>query len=489
MRRIPTRRTHFLVFCVKSKLMKVILFELNEVPYKVIHHFCKLYPESNLAKVLRKGRKYETYAEDQGHLSPWITWPTVHRGVTNEKHFISDFGQDLNEQEKQYPALWNLLAKKGVKVGLFGSLHTYPMPGNADNFSFYVPDTFAAGSECFPKKLETFQKFNLAMARDSSRVVSNKIPGKEAVEFLMKLPEMGLKFRTATEIATQLVDERINKWKVVRRRTYQSIIGFDIFYKQLESKKPDFVTFFTNHVASSQHRYWAAAFPDDYESLKLGREWVETYNGEIVYTMKKTDAMIGKLLKFMEKNPEYSLWILSSMGQQAVEAKEIYTDLFVTNAKKFMDNFNLGSNYYELKPSMVPQFNVQIHVDKRKEFEDKLATFRINGQQVQSRQKAEGFYSLDIGFPNLDESKIRIDLMRQIIPLEHSGMENVKIQDRCGATAYHIPQGSFIIYAPARGLNGNDVATVSTTDIAPTILRNFNIAVPGYMKNGISLSN
>jgi len=215
---------------------------------------------------------------------------------------------------------------------------------------------------------------------------------------------------------------------------------------------------------------------------------VETYNGEIIYTMKKTDEMIGRLVKFIKTNPEYSLWILSSMGQQAVEAKEISTDLFVTNAKKFMDNFDLGSVYYELKPSMVPQFNVQIHVDKRKEFEDKLATFRINGMQIHSRLKAEGFYSLDIGFPNLDESKIKIELMGQVIPLEHSGMENVKIQDRCGATAYHIPEGSFIIYAPAKGLNGNDVASVSTTDIAPTILRNFNVAVPGYMKKGISLS-
>ena len=469
--------------------MKVILFELNEVPYKVIHHFCKLYPESNLARVLKKGRKYETYAEDQGHLSPWITWPTVHRGVTNEKHFISDFGQDLDEQEKEYPALWNLLAKNGIKVGLFGSLHTYPVPEQMKNFSFYVPDTFAAGSECFPKKLETFQKFNLTMARDNSRVVNNNIPGKEAANFLMKLPEMGLKFRTATDLAAQLVDERINKWKVVRRRTCQSLISFDIFYKQLETHKPDFVTFFTNHVASSQHRYWAAAFPEDYENLKLGREWVETYNGEIVYTMKKTDEMVGRLVKFIEKNPEYSLWILSSMGQQAVEAKEIYTDLFVTNAKKFMDNFDLGAGYYELKPSMVPQFNVQVHVDKRKEFEEKLATFRINDQPIPSRQKGEGFYSLDIGIANLDESKIKIELMSEIIPLEHSGMENVKIQDRCGATAYHIPQGSFIIYAPSKGLNGNDVANVSTTEIAPTILRIFNIPVRGYMNKGISLSN
>jgi hypothetical protein len=467
--------------------MKIIFFELNEVPYKVIHHFCKLYPESHLAKVFAKGRKYETYSEDQGHLSPWITWPTVHRGVTNDKHFISDFGQDLNDQEKQYPAIWNLLAKQGIKVGLFGSLHTYPMPDNIENFSFYVPDTFAAGSECFPQKLEVFQKFNLSMARDNSRVVNSKIPAKEAMQFLMKLPDLGFRFKTAADIAGQMVEERINKWKIVRRRTYQSVIGFEIFYKQLITKKPDFATFFTNHVASSQHRYWAAAFPEDYESLKLGREWIETYNGEIVYTMKKADEMIGRLLKFMDSNPEYSLWILSSMGQQAVEAREIYTDLFVTHGKKFMDNFNLGSGSYELKPSMVPQFNVQIHVDKRNEFEEKLKTFRINGNAVNNRKKGDGFYSLDIGYANLDESKIEIELMGQVIPLSLSGMENVKIQDRCGATAYHIPQGSLLIYAPAKGLNGTGVTNISTTDIAPSILNNFNIALPGYMRKGIAL--
>ena len=467
--------------------MKIIFFELNEVPYKIIHHFCKLYPESNLAKVFSNGLKYETYSEDQGNLSPWITWPTVHRGVTNDKHFISDFGQDLNDQEKQYPAIWNLLAKNAVKVGLFGSLHTYPMPDNIENFSFYVPDTFAAGSECFPKKLEVFQQFNLIMARDNSRVVNTKIAGKEAIKFLMRLPDMGLKFKTATDIAAQLVDERVNKWKVVRRRTFQSIIGFDIFYKQLEEQQPDFATFFTNHVASSLHRYWAAAFPEDYDNLKLGREWIETYNGEIVYTMKKADEMIGRLMKFIEKNPDYSLWILSSMGQQAVEAREIYTDLFVTNGKKFMDNFNINSGSYELRPCMVPQFNVQVHIDKRNEFEQKLNTFYINDQPVHCRQKSEGFYSLDIGIPNLDESKIKIELMGQIIPLEHSGLENVKIQDRCGATAYHIPQGSLIIYDPARRMNGKEVTNISTTDIAPAILRNFNVAVPGYMNKGVSI--
>ena len=37
-----------------------------------------------------------------------------------------------------------------------------------------------------------------------------------------------------------------------------------------------------------------------------------------------------------------------------------------------MELFELGINGYELRPSMVPQFNVQVHIDKRKEFEEKL---------------------------------------------------------------------------------------------------------------------
>lgn len=467
--------------------MKVIFFELNEVPYKIIHHFCKLYPESNLAKLVAGGRKYETYAEDTGHLSPWVTWPTVHRGITNEQHFISDFGQDLHEQDEQYPAIWNILAKQGVKVGLFGSLHTYPLPENVENFSFYVPDTFAAGSECFPKKLEAFQNFNLSMARENSRVVNSKVPAKEAIKFLLKLPDLGFRFKTATDLAAQMVDERINKWKVVRRRTYQSVIGFDIFFNELVTKKPDFTTFFTNHVASSQHRYWAAAFPEEYDSLEFGREWIETYNGEIVYTMKKADEMIGRLVKFIETNPEYSLWVLSSMGQEAVEAKEIYTNLFITNGKKFMENFNLGLGSFELKPSMMPQFNVHIHVDKRKEFEEKVATLRIDDTKINYRIKGEGLYCLDVGLNNVDENNVKIELMGEVIPLHFSGLEIVKIQDRCGATAYHIPQGMLLIYPSENASYDKGVSTISTTEIAPAILKNYNIKIPEYMSKVMTL--
>ena len=63
------------------------------------------------------------------------------------------------------------------------------------------------------------------------------------------------------------------------------VLAFDVFMKQLKSSKPQFATFFTNHVASSMHRYWAATYPGDYENFNIEKEWVETYKNEINFTM------------------------------------------------------------------------------------------------------------------------------------------------------------------------------------------------------------
>src|ERR1700686_2642877 len=81
---------------------KIIFFELNEVPWRIVEYFRQWRPQSSLAKMLRESRTYETLAEDTS-LSPWITWPTVHRGVTDEKHGIRSFGQPLEEIDKEFP--------------------------------------------------------------------------------------------------------------------------------------------------------------------------------------------------------------------------------------------------------------------------------------------------------------------------------------------------------------------------------------------------
>src|SRR3954469_7064247 len=113
---------------------RFILFELNEVPLRVVHHFAGRNPESAFAKVLDNGRHWTTVTPDQGHLSPWITWPTLHRGVSSAEHGIGALGQDVSAIDRRFPPLWSILAGAGRRIGMFGSLHSYPPPADLDAY-------------------------------------------------------------------------------------------------------------------------------------------------------------------------------------------------------------------------------------------------------------------------------------------------------------------------------------------------------------------
>jgi predicted AlkP superfamily phosphohydrolase/phosphomutase len=455
---------------------KIILFELNEVPIKIIDYYRKMRPQSWMAQNMDRMKKFETYCENGGHISPWNTWPTLHRGVTNQAHFISDFNQDLSEVDKAYPAVWNILAQNKIKTGVFGSLHSYPPPESQGNFSFYVPDVFATGSECFPKNVELFQDINLRLSRKSARNVDSTIPYKDMFRLFGKIGSLGFKASTMKDVASHLVQERTTRWKTVRRRTYQTVLSFDVFYKLLKKEKPDFTTFFTNHVASSQHRYWAAVFPNEYEDLKYDQEWISTYENEILFTMGKADDMLRKLAQFVDKNPEYKLMVTSSMGQEAVESEPIETQLYVTNHDAFFQQFGIAPNEYEFLPSMLPQFNY--FVKDAEGFKKQLDTFKVNDKQVHYRDLGEGRFSIDLGQQNLKTTGVEIN--GEAVSLEDSGLENVVIKDKSSATAYHIPEGHCYVYHPSFQPSKVNEQQVSTREIMPTILENFGVPVPDY---------
>jgi hypothetical protein len=87
--------------------------------------------------------------------------------------------------------------------------------------------------------------------------------------------------------------------------------------KYLDKTRPGFATFFTNHVASSMHRYWAAVFPGDYAKFEFTEDWVNTFQHEIDFTMGKFAQFFEKLVAFVDHNPDYQLWVATSMGQAA----------------------------------------------------------------------------------------------------------------------------------------------------------------------------
>lgn len=460
---------------------KIVLFELNEVPWRVIDDFVAERPQSCLARLLPTMHTYRTYAEDTA-LSPWITWPSLHRGVGDEQHTVSDFGQDLSEVNAAYPSVWEILVRHGVSTGVCGSLHSYPLPSNVAAYTFYVPDVFAAGSECFPPEIEAFQAFNLEMSRESGRNVSTAVPWHKAWRLLAGAPALGLKPRTLLDIGLQIADERRRKWVRVRRRTYQVVLAFDIFMKQLSATKPAFSTFFTNHVASSMHRYWAARYPDDYLQFNYGNDWVDTYRHEITWTMTKFDAMLARLARFVERNADYALWIATSMGQAATEASEVQTQVYLQDVDQFMRCLGFSSADWEARPAMLPRVIVALKSGRADAFADQLRTIQIGdrGPLPWKRLGADVFRIHPGALQNVRDEVCTLAGRR--VPFAELGFANVAIEDSTGQSAYHIPNGALLIHAPHQPRRDNGRVEISTLDVAPMLLANFGVTPPSYMR-------
>ena len=312
-------------------MQKILLFEINEVPFRVIDYYCDKRPTSTLARILTRSRQYETVTEDSLALDPWISWPTMHRGVPDNKHQILHLGQVLDEVDAQYPPIWRLLKQAGVSVGVFGSLHSSTVPDDAAEYSFYVTDCFDNRVFAHPKALEPFQEFNLRMTRDSARNVSRKLPLGAAAKFALSAPVLGLTAGTTASIAGHLVKETLNKDLRIRRRNYQPLLSADLFMKQVRKTRPQFATFYSNNVAAAMHRYWGAAFPQDFANGTLDAQWVARYGGEVVAAMDAFDQMLEKMVSFVDANPDYTLVVASSMGQAAIPAQHTYEFLTIVD--------------------------------------------------------------------------------------------------------------------------------------------------------------
>lgn len=463
-------------------MRNIILFELNEVPFQVIDYYCSKFPNSVLAKILPLSNQYVTKSPDKGHLHPWSTWPTVHRGVSNEVHQIKDIGEDLSKVDKQYPPLWDILVNNNISTGVFSSLQTYPLPANVDKFKFFFPDPFASGHECHPSSLNPFQKFSLDMSRKSVRNVDKGIDYKSAIKLATSLPKMGLKSSTIRQVIGQLISEKLQPWKSTRRRTFQSILAFDIFLNQLKSTKPQFATFFTNHAASAMHRYWAATFPNQYDINNLSNEWIDRYSEEIDFVMSKYDNFLKAIVKFIDTNSNYKLIVASSMGQKATKAEIISSELICYDFDKFLNKIGLEKSSYQKLPAMQPQYNLQVAEGIEKEFVSKLCAVLINGKQLEYRQKNEVFFSIDFGHTDLSEHDFTLN--NEGISPDELGLRNEKVDEEASGTAYHTAEGSMFIYDPLnKNVNSERFVNVDTRRIAPSILDNFGIAVPGYMSD------
>jgi len=72
---------------------------------------------------------------------------------------------------------------------------------------------------------------------------------------------------------------------------------------------------------------------------------------------------------------------------------------------------------------------------------------------------------------------------------EDFGFVNTHLQDAAGSNAYHIPSGSLLVYDPRARAPSiiTHPESISTLEIAPALLQNFDVARNPYMQRAANL--
>ncbi|MBO9542857.1 hypothetical protein J7643_19890 [bacterium] len=480
---------------------KLVIFELNEVPYKVIDDHVAAHPHSHFATLLRTAAQFVGKTPDQIHLHPKVSWPTFHRGVPDTVHGILEYNQDTTEIDRRYPRFWEVLRAAGRTIGIGGSIGSYPVPRDDRHIAFYLPDLFAPTFETKPHHLSAFQAFNNGAIAQSQLVVRRGLDKQRAATFLLAAPRLGIRGRTLLAAVGQLASEVLDKRRVVRRRTIQAILSFDVVYRQLKTTRPDLVTFFSNHCASSMHRYWAATYPHDYAAQahaeasqgkrmtvetsrnEMSRDWIDAYKGEIPHTMRAADKMLGDLMAFVARHPEYRLLLITTMGQRAAVAKPVYNQLVLAEPGRFFSRLGLEPGEWRQLPGMEPCYNVAFSDAAAKaRFIQRARGLQLVGTPFAFETHDERSVTFWVDRQNVDPATARVELDGASYSLSDFGLQAEAIQDEVGSSGWHIPEGTALVFDPQADLSRfGQRREVPTTAFTSAILASFGLEKPDYM--------
>lgn len=458
---------------------KLICYELNEVPWRVVDKYVRAHPGGSFEYLLGKSECYTSNTIDGGELHPWTTWPTVHRGVANQQHRITSLNQDLAEAD-HWPPVWQLLSDAGVDVGICGSLQSYP-PTTGEGIQFFIPDTFAAGPETVPERYSAFQKLNLMQTRANTATAS-RIGGKD-VGTALGILRSGIRPSTGLKVAKHLLNERRDANFKKRRALLQPELGLDIFVDAMKRYQPSFATFFSNHVAGMMHRYWKYSFPEDFD-YTLKENTVDQFHSQsVMVAMRQAEEHIDRLLKLRESHG-YDLLICSSMGQAAILRDEYIPELKVVDFERLARTLKID---YNVKHNMAMHPDIALEFETREDLEHlQTVLFRLrdsSGSTLFSAPYAPKGLTLNLRTSrsaHIANDGIIMDGDRHFTSTE-LGLESF---ERDIGTGYHVPEG-IVIWHRDNCAEHEPREMIDSRQILPSILQYYDVERPEYLMPSI----
>lgn len=463
---------------------KVLLIELNEINWAVVDRLIDLHGEDALPN-FRRLRQQGTWAvqgavERPPLLDPWITWVTLHTGVTPAVHGASVLEQSSDSISA--PRTWQYAAAAGKRVGVFGSISSYPPP-RVDGF--VVPGPFAPGNETWPPQLAPVQALNRRYTQVHNQTTRPPTLAENAATGLA-LVRLGLSLSTMAHVAKQLIGERLGRTERWRRVMLQPRLNWDIFATQYRRERPDFATWHSNHAAHFMHHYWRAwddgAFP-----VKASPEERRGYGEAVPAGYRLCDALIGRAMRLLDRDTV--LVVASSMGQQPYVSERYREGKVIVRVRDIERLLAVvgRDGISEVVPTMVPQWNLRIaDPARRREVMTRFETaYRERGGQrepafvVQETEAIVTLTPLGLTTPGSDWRYV----FPQAPAADPAGYPMTTLMAVDAPTVkqgMHHPDGVLAFFG--QGVRaGVQLAACSNLDVAPTLLALMDIPVPAVM--------
>lgn len=183
-------------------------------------------------------------------LDPWVQWVSIHTGRPAGEHGVAHLG---DVPSLTHPQLWETLASKGWRCGVWGAMNA--SRGAGEHCTFFFPDPWTFSESAYPPELNDL----LAFPRYYSKNYGDLSAGRSLSSALRLL-----KFCLRPRIAFALLP-RVPKLlaSVLRHGVSEHMLFalFDVvnailFAHYYRRERPDFSLLFMNSLAHLQHHKW-----------------------------------------------------------------------------------------------------------------------------------------------------------------------------------------------------------------------------------------
>jgi Type I phosphodiesterase / nucleotide pyrophosphatase len=266
------------------------------------------------------GRLSSVRAPGDDAFRPQVAWASIATGCLPERHGVMRFFHD--GADLRAPALWDLWARDGGAVGIYGWPGTWPPPRLP---GFVVPSHLARDERTWPPGLSSIK------ALDRLQQTSEREPSlRSQLQGVRLLARVALRHRVGVSTIGRLglIAARLPRASADERRLLLRVakleLGAAVFADLRRRFRPELAAFHTFLADFAMHRYWRHWRPELF-GVPVSPD-TSTLRDAIPDTHERIDRVLGRLVA--ASAPDTIVAVVSEHGMapeiEPVERGDVY---------------------------------------------------------------------------------------------------------------------------------------------------------------------